>query len=233
MSAVDEHQLLDVADDGEPVRARGGVMAVTIESPARARYRRGSTGAIRRRWRGPCSLRAGCTASAPASSSRPRPTLGPDDAASHARFGATARTSVMFGPAGGQLRLTSATASTRCSTFVAGPAGEAGAGAGARAGAAPRHRGPRPGAARGPGKLTRALGLSRAQDSGGASTATRCSSRAGGGWPRARSRAARASASPTRGRARRGRCGSGSRRSVGVARLARSAPRRMMPPCPR
>jgi len=100
-------------------------MAVTNRSPAGApRTGRGSTGATRRRWRGLLGLRV-VPASAPASSSRPRPYLGPDDAASH---GASRRDRADLGdvrPRRRQLRLP--LHGSEMFNIVAGPAGEAGA----------------------------------------------------------------------------------------------------------
>jgi DNA-3-methyladenine glycosylase len=85
--------------------------------------------------------------------------LGPDDLASHARFGRTARNAVMFGP-GGRAYVYLCYGIHEMFNVVAGVDGEAGAVliralepvAGIDGGA---------GAARGPGKLTRALGITR------------------------------------------------------------------------
>ncbi len=85
--------------------------------------------------------------------------LGPDDLASHARFGKTERNAVMFGP-GGVAYVYLIYGMYDMFNVVAGPDGRPGAvlvralepARGVEGGAA---------AARGPGKLTRALGISR------------------------------------------------------------------------
>jgi DNA-3-methyladenine glycosylase len=90
--------------------------------------------------------------------------LGPDDLASHARFGATERTSVMFGP-GGVSYVYLCYGMHQMFNIVSGRAGEPGAvlvrAAHALAGF---DDGVRADALRGPGKLTRALAIGRAQD---------------------------------------------------------------------
>ena len=88
--------------------------------------------------------------------------LGPEDLASHARFGPTARTSVMFGP-GGVSYVYLCYGVHEMFNIVAGKDGQPGAVL-IRALAPLRGVGDDPAAARGPGKLTRALGLSRADD---------------------------------------------------------------------
>lgn len=88
--------------------------------------------------------------------------LGPEDLASHARFGPTARNRVMFGP-GGVAYVYLCYGVHEMLNVVSGRDGEPGAvlvralepGAGL---------GSDPSVARGPGKLTRALGLSRAHN---------------------------------------------------------------------
>jgi DNA-3-methyladenine glycosylase len=88
--------------------------------------------------------------------------LGPDDLASHARFGPTARTAVMFGP-GGVSYVYLCYGVHEMMNIVAGPDGEPGAVL--LRGLAPLTGLPAdPGVGRGPGKLTRALGISRADD---------------------------------------------------------------------
>src|SRR5690242_17390884 len=88
--------------------------------------------------------------------------LGPDDAASHARFGPTARTSVMFGP-GGVSYVYLCYGVHEMFNIVTGDEGD---GQAVLIRAIAPHRGlpddPRVG--RGPGKVTRALGLSRVHD---------------------------------------------------------------------
>lgn len=88
--------------------------------------------------------------------------LGPDDAASHARFGPTARTSVMFGP-GGISYVYLCYGIHEMFNIVTG---EEGQGQAVLIRAIAPHAGlpddPRIG--RGPGKVTKALGLSRAHD---------------------------------------------------------------------
>jgi DNA-3-methyladenine glycosylase len=88
--------------------------------------------------------------------------LGPEDLASHARFGPTARTSVMFGP-GGVSYVYLCYGVHEMFNIVAGKDGQPGAVL-IRALAPLRGVGDDPAVARGPGKLTRALGLSRADD---------------------------------------------------------------------
>jgi DNA-3-methyladenine glycosylase len=88
--------------------------------------------------------------------------LGPEDLASHARFGPTARTSVMFGP-GGVSYVYLCYGMHEMFNIVAERDGQPGAVL-IRALAPLRGLGDDPAAARGPGKLTRALGLSRADD---------------------------------------------------------------------
>jgi DNA-3-methyladenine glycosylase len=90
--------------------------------------------------------------------------LGPDDLASHARFGATARTSVMFGP-GGVSYVYLCYGVHQMFNIVSGRDGEPGAVL-VRAAHALAGFGDDAGAAtlRGPGKLTRALAIGRAQD---------------------------------------------------------------------
>ena len=88
--------------------------------------------------------------------------LGPDDLASHARFGPTARNSVMFGP-GGFTYVYLCYGVHEMFNVVTGTAGQAGAVL-IRA-LAPLVGLPTDDAiARGPGKLTTALGLSRSHD---------------------------------------------------------------------
>jgi DNA-3-methyladenine glycosylase len=88
--------------------------------------------------------------------------LGPDDLASHARFGPTARASVMFGP-GGVSYVYLCYGVHEMFNVVTGEDGAAGAVL-IRA-AAPLCGVPDdPATLRGPGKLTRALGLGRAHD---------------------------------------------------------------------
>jgi DNA-3-methyladenine glycosylase len=90
--------------------------------------------------------------------------LGPDDLASHARFGKTDRNAVMFGP-GGVAYVYLIYGMYDMFNVVTGPAGRAEAvlvralepARGIDGGAA---------AARGPGKLTRALGISRQKHNG-------------------------------------------------------------------
>lgn len=88
--------------------------------------------------------------------------LGPTDAASHARFGPTARTSVMFGP-GGVSYVYLCYGVHEMFNIVTGNEGD---GQAVLIRAVAPHVGlpddPRVG--RGPGKVTRALGLSRAHD---------------------------------------------------------------------
>jgi DNA-3-methyladenine glycosylase len=88
--------------------------------------------------------------------------LGPEDLASHARFGPTARTSVMFGP-GGVSYVYLCYGVHEMFNIVADRDGQPGAVL-IRALAPLRGVGDDPAVARGPGKLTRALGLSRADD---------------------------------------------------------------------
>lgn len=88
--------------------------------------------------------------------------LGPEDAASHARFGPTARTAVMFGP-GGVSYVYLCYGVHEMFNIVAGDDGDAGAVL-IRALAPLRGLPDDAAAARGPGKLTRALGLSRRHD---------------------------------------------------------------------
>ncbi|WP_428266612.1 DNA-3-methyladenine glycosylase [Haliangium sp.] len=87
--------------------------------------------------------------------------LGPEDLASHARFGATERNRVMFGP-GGIAYVYLCYGVHEMFNVVSGSAGQAGAVL-IRALALPGP-GRDPSLARGPGKLTRALGLSRAHN---------------------------------------------------------------------
>lgn len=86
--------------------------------------------------------------------------LGPDDAASHARFGVTRRNAVMFGP-GGVTYVYLCYGMYNLFNVVAGRDGEAGAVL-VRALAPARGVDDDPRVARGPGKLTRALGITRA-----------------------------------------------------------------------
>mgnify|MGYP001589761228 CR=1 FL=1 len=88
--------------------------------------------------------------------------LGPEDLASHARFGPTKRTAVMFGE-GGVTYVYLCYGMYELFNIVTGRAGEAGAVL-LRALAPERGLGEDPSVARGPGKLTRAMGLSRATD---------------------------------------------------------------------
>lgn len=88
--------------------------------------------------------------------------LGPEDLASHARFGPTTRTSVMFGP-GGVTYVYLCYGVHELFNIVTGVDGSPGAVL-VRAGAPLVGLPDDPSTLRGPGKLTRALGLSRAQD---------------------------------------------------------------------
>jgi len=88
--------------------------------------------------------------------------LGPEDLASHARFGPTARSSVMFGP-GGVSYVYLCYGVHEMFNVVTGRDGDAGAVL-VRAAAPLCGLPDEPAVARGPGKLTRALGLGRAQD---------------------------------------------------------------------
>ena len=88
--------------------------------------------------------------------------LGPEDLASHARFGPTSRTSVMFGP-GGVSYVYLCYGMHQMFNIVTGRDGEAGAVL-VRAAAPIAGLADDPGVARGPGKLTRALAIGRAQD---------------------------------------------------------------------
>lgn len=85
--------------------------------------------------------------------------LGPDDAASHARFGRTKRNAVMFGP-GGVSYVYLCYGMYDLFNVVAGRDGEPGAVL-VRALAPARGLDDDPELARGPGKLTRALGITR------------------------------------------------------------------------
>jgi DNA-3-methyladenine glycosylase len=88
--------------------------------------------------------------------------LGPEDLASHARFGPTARTSVMFGP-GGVSYVYLCYGVHEMMNIVTGPDGEPGAVL--LRGLAPLVGLPADaGVGRGPGKLTRALGIHRSSD---------------------------------------------------------------------
>jgi DNA-3-methyladenine glycosylase len=88
--------------------------------------------------------------------------LGPDDLASHARFGPTARTAVMFGP-GGVSYVYLCYGVHEMMNIVTGQDGEPGAVL--LRGLAPLVGLPADaGVGRGPGKLTRALGISRTGD---------------------------------------------------------------------
>jgi DNA-3-methyladenine glycosylase len=87
---------------------------------------------------------------------------GPDDLASHARFGATARTSVMFGP-GGVAYVYLCYGVHEMFNIVTGREGS-GQAVLIRAIAPRLGMGDDPAVGRGPGKVTRALELSRAQD---------------------------------------------------------------------
>ena len=88
--------------------------------------------------------------------------LGPEDAASHARFGPTSRTSVMFGP-GGVTYVYLCYGVHEMFNIVTGVDGAPGAVL-IRALAPLVGLGGDPAVARGPGKLTRALGLDRSHD---------------------------------------------------------------------
>jgi DNA-3-methyladenine glycosylase len=88
--------------------------------------------------------------------------LGPDDKASHARFGPTARTSVMFGP-GGVTYVYLCYGVHEMFNIVAGNDGEPGAVL-VRAIAPLVGLGDDAAVGRGPGKVTRALGLDRSHD---------------------------------------------------------------------
>lgn len=88
--------------------------------------------------------------------------LGPDDLASHARFGPTSRTSVMFGP-GGVSYVYLCYGMHQMFNIVTGKAGQPGAVL-VRAAAPLAGLPDDPGVLRGPGKLTRALAIGRAQD---------------------------------------------------------------------
>ena len=88
--------------------------------------------------------------------------LGPEDLASHARFGPTPRTSVMFGP-GGVTYVYLCYGVHELFNIVTGVDGSPGAVL-LRAGAPLLGLPDDPAVARGPGKLTRALALGRAQD---------------------------------------------------------------------
>lgn len=88
--------------------------------------------------------------------------LGPEDLASHARFGPTARTSVMFGP-GGVTYVYLCYGIHEMFNIVTGRDGEPGAVL-VRALAPLAGLPDDAGVARGPGKLTRALGLDRSHD---------------------------------------------------------------------
>lgn len=85
--------------------------------------------------------------------------LGVDDLASHARFGPTGRNQVMFGP-GGVAYVYLCYGVHELFNVVSGPAGEPGAVL-VRALEPGRGLGKDPAVARGPGKLTRALGIGR------------------------------------------------------------------------
>jgi DNA-3-methyladenine glycosylase len=88
--------------------------------------------------------------------------LGPEDLASHARFGSTRRNSVMFGP-GGVSYVYLCYGIHEMFNIVTGPAGE---GQAVLIRAIAPHRGlpDDPAIGRGPGKVTRALGLDRRHD---------------------------------------------------------------------
>ncbi|HTJ46613.1 MAG TPA: DNA-3-methyladenine glycosylase [Kofleriaceae bacterium] len=88
--------------------------------------------------------------------------LGPEDLASHARFGPTSRTSVMFGP-GGVSYVYLCYGMHQMFNIVAGRDGEPGAVL-VRAAAPLVGLDPDPGTLRGPGKLTKAMKIGRAQD---------------------------------------------------------------------
>ncbi len=88
--------------------------------------------------------------------------LGPEDLASHARFGETARNRVMFGP-GGVSYVYLCYGMYDMFNVVAGPARRAGAVL-VRALAPHRGLGDDPAVARGPGKLCRALAITRRQN---------------------------------------------------------------------
>lgn len=88
--------------------------------------------------------------------------LGPEDLASHARFGPTSRTSVMFGP-GGVTYVYLCYGVHEMFNIVTGVDGTPGAVL-VRALAPIAGLPDDPGVARGPGKLTRALGLDRTHD---------------------------------------------------------------------
>jgi DNA-3-methyladenine glycosylase len=88
--------------------------------------------------------------------------LGPDDRASHARFGATARTSVMFGP-GGKSYVYLCYGVHEMFNIVTGPDGD-GQAVLVRAIAPLAGLPDDPAIGRGPGKVTRALGLDRRHD---------------------------------------------------------------------
>lgn len=88
--------------------------------------------------------------------------LGPDDRASHARFGPTSRTAVMFGP-GGVTYVYLCYGVHEMFNIVAGEAGEGGAVL-VRAIAPLVGLGVDPAIGRGPGKVTRALGIDRSHD---------------------------------------------------------------------
>ncbi|HTE51829.1 MAG TPA: DNA-3-methyladenine glycosylase [Kofleriaceae bacterium] len=90
--------------------------------------------------------------------------LGPDDKASHARFGATARTSVMFGP-GGVSYVYLIYGMYDMFNIVTGRDGE-GQAVLVRAAHPERGIAGGPAAAAGPGKLCRAFGISRARHHG-------------------------------------------------------------------
>jgi DNA-3-methyladenine glycosylase len=88
--------------------------------------------------------------------------LGVDDLASHARFGPTGRNQVMFGP-GGVAYVYLCYGVHELFNVVSGPAGEPGAVL-VRALEPGPGLGTDPAVARGPGKLTRALGITRAHN---------------------------------------------------------------------
>ena len=88
--------------------------------------------------------------------------LGPDDAASHARFGPTARTAVMFGP-GGVSYVYLCYGVHEMFNIVTGDEGD-GQAVLIRAVAPHANLPDDPRVGRGPGKVTKALGLSRAHD---------------------------------------------------------------------
>ena len=88
--------------------------------------------------------------------------LGPDDAASHARFGPTARTSVMFGP-GGVSYVYLCYGIHQMFNIVTGDEGE-GQAVLIRAIAPLVGLGDDPSIGRGPGKVTKALGIDRSLD---------------------------------------------------------------------